>query len=129
MTIALIILASLAIAGVATFAVAISLKKKECKGSNKTLQYIDQSPVTFGDVFEYYNLTGYIKECRESQYKFSAQRLRTILKSSKALQQMPIKDITLSQHIPDVGPKVYSLILHLVEKYQDDMLLSSEKKY
>lgn len=129
MTVALIILASLAIAGVATFVVTMSLKKTECKGSNKTLQYVDENIVTFKDVFEYYSLNGYIEECRENKYKFSAQRLKTILKSSKALQQMPIKDITLSQHIPDVGPKVYSLILHLVEKYQDDMLLSSEKKY
>lgn len=129
MTVALIILASLAIAGVATFVVTMSLKKRECKGSNKTLQYVDENIVTFKDVFEYYSLNGYIEECRKGRYKFSAQRLKTILKSSKALQQMPIKDITLSQHIPDVGPKVYSLILHLVEKYQDDMLLSSEKKY
>lgn len=129
MTVALIILASLAIAGIATFVVTMSLKKTECKGSNKTLQYVDENIVTFKDVFEYYSLNGYIEECRKGKYKYSAQRLITIQKSSKTLQEMPIQELTLPTHIPDVGPKVYSLILHLVEKYQDDMLLSSEKKY
>lgn len=77
----------------------------------------DDKKVTFGEVFQHYELNGYLENCKETDFKYVVGNLRSIMRTSKALQQLDIAYIGRVITLPRVGEKTYSLITHLSGKY------------
>jgi len=95
-----------------------------------------EKPVLFKQVYDYFNENGYLRECGAEDYKFSAQRLKLLMKKPPVhsitekgsgevkeinLSEVDIKKTWLFQKFLGVGYKVNSLILHLIKKYKEEL--------
>ena len=79
----------------------------------------NQKPITVGDVYLYFKGNGYLKECQKGNYKFSASRLKVLIKNEE-LYGVNINHLEAATIVNGVGKKVYDLIKHLVTKYKEE---------
>lgn len=79
----------------------------------------NQKPITVGDVYLYFKGNGYLKECQKGNYKFSASRLKVLIKNEE-LHGVDINHPEAATIVNGVGEKVYDLIKHLVTKYKEE---------
>ena len=79
----------------------------------------NQKPITVGDVYLYFKGNGYLKECQKENYKFSASRLKVLIKHPE-LHDVTIDNLEAATIVSGVGEKVYDLIKHLVTKYKEE---------
>ena len=79
----------------------------------------NQKPITIGDVYLYFKGNGYLKECQKENYKFSASRLKVLIKHPE-LHDVTIDNLEAATMVSGVGEKVYDLIKHLVTKYKEE---------
>ena len=79
----------------------------------------NQKPITVGDVYLYFKGNGYLKECQKENYKFSASRLKVLIKHPE-LHDVTIDNLEAATMVSGVGEKVYDLIKHLVTKYKEE---------
>lgn len=80
---------------------------------------VDEQPITLGDVYLYFEENGYLKECQEENYKFSAPRLKILIKNEK-LHRVDINHPEAATLVTGVGEKMYDLIKHLIAKYKEE---------
>ena len=80
---------------------------------------VDEESVTLGDVYLYFKRNGYLKECQKGDYKFSASRLRVLIKNEE-LYGISINHPEAATIVSGVGVKVYDLIKHLITKYKEE---------
>ena len=80
---------------------------------------VDEQSITLGDVYLYFKGNGYLKECQKGNYKFSASRLRVLIKNEE-LHGVDINHPEAATIVNGVGEKVYELIKHLVTKYKEE---------
>ena len=80
---------------------------------------IDEQSITLGDVYLYFKGNGYLKECQKENYKFSASRLKVLIKHPE-LHDVTIDNLEAATMVSGVGEKVYDLIKHLVTKYKEE---------
>ena len=80
---------------------------------------VDEQSITLGDVYLYFKGNGYLKECQKGNYKFSASRLRVLIKNEE-LHGVDINHPEAATIVNGVGEKVYDLIKHLVTKYKEE---------
>ena len=80
---------------------------------------IDEQSITLGDVYIYFKRNGYLKECQKGDYKFSASRLRVLIKNEE-LYGISINHPEAATIVSGVGVKVYDLIKHLITKYKEE---------
>ena len=80
---------------------------------------VDEESITLGDVYLYFKRTGYLKECQKGDYKFSASRLRVLIKNEE-LYGISINHPEAAITVNGVGKKVYDLIKHLITKYKEE---------
>ena len=80
---------------------------------------VDEESITLGDVYLYFKGNGYLKECQKGDYKFSASRLRVLIKNEE-LYGISINHPEAAITVNGVGKKVYDLIKHLVTKYKEE---------
>ena len=80
---------------------------------------VDEESITLGDVYFYFKRNGYLKECQKGDYKFSASRLRVLIKNEE-LYRISINHPEAAITVNGVGKKVYDLIKHLVTKYKEE---------
>ena len=79
----------------------------------------NQKPITVGDVYLYFKGNGYLKECQKGNFKFSASRLKVLIKHPE-LYDVDINNLEAATTVGGVGNKVYDLIKHLVTKYKEE---------
>ena len=79
----------------------------------------NQKPITVGDVYLYFKGNGYLKECQKGNYKFSASRLKVLIKNEE-LYGVDINHPEAATIVNGVGEKVYDLIKHLITKYKEE---------
>ena len=79
----------------------------------------NQKPITIGDVYLYFKGNGYLKECQKGNFKFSASRLKVLIKHPE-LYDVDINNLEAATTVGGVGNKVYELIKHLVTKYKEE---------
>ena len=79
----------------------------------------NQKPITVGDVYLYFKENGYLKECQKGNFKFSASRLKVLIKHPE-LYDVDINNLEAATTVGGVGNKVYDLIKHLVTKYKEE---------
>ena len=79
----------------------------------------NQKPITVGDVYLYFKGNGYLKECQKGNYKFSASRLKVLIKNEE-LYGVNINHPEAATIVNGVGKKVYDLIKHLITKYKEE---------
>ena len=79
----------------------------------------NQKPITVGDVYLYFKGNGYLKECQKGNYKFSASRLKVLIKNEE-LHRVDINHPEAATLVTGVGEKVYDLIKHLITKYKEE---------
>ena len=79
----------------------------------------NQKPITVGDVYLYFKGNGYLKECQKGNFKFSASRLKVLIKHPE-LYDVDINNLEAATTVGGVGNKVYELIKHLVTKYKEE---------
>ena len=79
----------------------------------------NQKPITVGDVYLYFKGNGYLKECQKGNYKFSASRLKVLIKNEE-LYGVNINHPEAATIVNGVGKKVYDLIKHLIIKYKEE---------
>ena len=79
----------------------------------------NQKPITVGDVYLYFKENGYLKECQKENYKFSASRLKVLIKHPE-LHDVTLDNLEAATRVSGVGEKVYDLIKHLVTKYKEE---------
>ena len=79
----------------------------------------NQKPITVGDVYLYFKENGYLKECQKGNFKFSASRLKVLIKHPE-LYDVDINNLEAATTVGGVGNKVYELIKHLVTKYKEE---------
>ena len=80
---------------------------------------VDEESITLGDVYLYFKRNGYLKECQKGDYKFSASRLRVLIKNEE-LYGISINHPEAAITVNGVGKKVYDLIKHLITKYKEE---------
>ena len=80
---------------------------------------VDEQSITLGDVYLYFKRNGYLKECQKGNYKFSASRLKVLIKNEE-LHGLDINHLEAATIVNGVGKKVYDLIKHLVTKYKEE---------
>ena len=80
---------------------------------------VDEESITLGDVYLYFKGNGYLKECQKGNYKFSASRLRVLIKNEE-LYGVDINHPEAATIVNGVGEKVYDLIKHLITKYKEE---------
>ena len=80
---------------------------------------VDEESITLGDVYLYFKRNGYLKECQKGDYKFSASRLRVLIKNEE-LYGISINHPEAATIVSGVGVKVYDLIKHLITKYKEE---------
>ena len=80
---------------------------------------VDEQSITLGDVYLYFKRNGYLKECQKGDYKFSASRLRVLIKNEE-LYGVDINHPEAATIVNGVGKKVYDLIKHLITKYKEE---------
>ena len=80
---------------------------------------IDEQSITLGDVYLYFKGNGYLKECQKENYKFSASRLKVLIKHPE-LHDVTIDNLEAATMVSSMGEKVYDLIKHLVTKYKEE---------
>ena len=80
---------------------------------------VDEESITLGDVYLYFKRNGYLKECQKGNYKFSASRLRVLIKNEE-LYGISINHPEAATIVNGVGEKVYDLIKHLITKYKEE---------
>ena len=80
---------------------------------------IDEQSITLGDVYLYFKGNGYLKECQKENYKFSASRLKVLIKHPE-LHDVTVDNLEAATMVSGVGEKVYDLIKHLVTKYKEE---------
>ena len=80
---------------------------------------VDEQSITLGDVYLYFKGNGYLKECQKGNYKFSASRLKVLIKNEE-LHGVNINHPEAATIVNGVGEKVYDLIKHLVTKYKEE---------
>ena len=80
---------------------------------------VDEQSITLGDVYLYFKGNGYLKECQKGNYKFSASRLKVLIKNEE-LHGVDINHPEAATIVNGVGEKVYDLIKHLVTKYKEE---------
>ena len=80
---------------------------------------VDEQSITLGDVYLYFKGNGYLKECQKGDYKFSASRLRVLIKNEE-LYGISINHPEAATIVSGVGVKVYDLIKHLITKYKEE---------
>ena len=80
---------------------------------------VDEESITLGDVYLYFKRNGYLKECQKGDYKFSASRLRVLIKNEE-LYGISINHPEAATIVNGVGVKVYDLIKHLITKYKEE---------
>ena len=80
---------------------------------------VDEESMTLGDVYLYFKGNGYLKECQKGDYKFSASRLRVLIKNEE-LYGISINHPEAATIVNGVGEKVYDLIKHLITKYKEE---------
>lgn len=79
----------------------------------------NQKPITVGDVYLYFKGNSYLKECQKGNFKFSASRLKVLIKHPE-LHDVTINNLEAATTVGGVGNKVYDLIKHLVTKYKEE---------
>ena len=79
----------------------------------------NQKPITVGDVYLYFKGNGYLKECQKGNFKFSASRLKVLIRHPE-LYDVDINNLEAATTVGGVGNKVYELIKHLVTKYKEE---------
>ena len=80
---------------------------------------VDEQSITLGDVYLYFKGNGYLKECQKGNYKFSASRLKVLIKNEE-LYGVDINHPEAATIVNGVGEKVYDLIKHLITKYKEE---------
>ena len=80
---------------------------------------VEEESITLGDVYLYFKRNGYLKECQKGDYKFSASRLRVLIKNEE-LYGISINHPEAATIVSGVGEKVYDLIKHLITKYKEE---------
>ena len=80
---------------------------------------VDEQSITLGDVYLYFKGNGYLKECQKGNYKFSASRLKVLIKNEE-LYGVNINHPEAATIVNGVGEKVYDLIKHLITKYKEE---------
>ena len=80
---------------------------------------VDEQSITLGDVYLYFKGNGYLKECQKGNYKFSASRLKVLIKNEE-LYGVNINHPEAATIVNGVGKKVYDLIKHLITKYKEE---------
>lgn len=80
---------------------------------------VDEESITLRDVYLYFKRNGYLKECQKGDYKFSASRLRVLIKNEE-LYGISINHPEAAITVNGVGKKVYDLIKHLITKYKEE---------
>lgn len=80
---------------------------------------VDEESITLGDVYLYFKRNGYLKECQKGDYKFSASRLKVLIKNEE-LYGISINHPEAATIVSGVGVKVYDLIKHLITKYKEE---------
>ena len=80
---------------------------------------VDEQSITLGDVYLYFKGNGYLKECQRGNYKFSASRLKVLIKNEE-LYGVDINHPEAATIVNGVGEKVYDLIKHLITKYKEE---------
>ena len=80
---------------------------------------VEEESITLGDVYLYFKRNGYLKECQKGDYKFSASRLKVLIKNEE-LYGISINHPEAATIVNGVGEKVYDLIKHLVTKYKEE---------
>lgn len=80
---------------------------------------VDEQSITLGDVYLYFKGNGYLKECQKGNYKFSASRLKVLIKNEE-LYGVDINHPEAATTVGGVGNKVYDLIKHLITKYKEE---------
>lgn len=80
---------------------------------------VEEESITLGDVYLYFKRNGYLKECQKGDYKFSASRLRVLIKNEE-LYGISINHPEAAITVNGVGKKVYDLIKHLITKYKEE---------
>ena len=80
---------------------------------------VEEESITLGDVYLYFKGNGYLKECQKGDYKFSASRLRVLIKNEE-LYGISINHPEAATIVSGVGVKVYDLIKHLITKYKEE---------
>ena len=80
---------------------------------------VEEESITLGDVYLYFKENGYLKECQKGNYKFSASRLKVLIKNEE-LYGVDINHPEAATIVTGVGEKVYDLIKHLIAKYKEE---------
>ena len=80
---------------------------------------VEEESITLGDVYLYFKRNGYLKECQKGDYKFSASRLKVLIKNEE-LYGISINHPEAATIVNGVGEKVYDLIKHLIIKYKEE---------
>ena len=80
---------------------------------------VDEQSITLRDVYLYFKGNGYLKECQKGNYKFSASRLKVLIKNEE-LYRVDINHPEAAIIVNGVGEKVYDLIKHLITKYKEE---------
>ena len=80
---------------------------------------VEEESITLGDVYLYFKENGYLKECQKGNYKFSASRLKVLIKNEE-LYGVDINHPEAATLVTGVGEKVYDLIKHLIAKYKEE---------
>ena len=80
---------------------------------------VEEESIILGDVYLYFKRNGYLKECQKGNYKFSASRLRVLIKNEE-LYGISINHPEAAITVNGVGEKVYDLIKHLITKYKEE---------
>ena len=80
---------------------------------------VEEESITLGDVYLYFKENGYLKECQKGNYKFSASRLKVLIKNEE-LYGVDINHPEAATIVGGVGNKVYDLIKHLITKYKEE---------
>ena len=91
------------------------------EGEYEEVEYeeVDEQSITLGDVYLYFKGNGYLKECQKGNYKFSASRLKVLIKNEE-LHGVDINHPEAATIVNGVGEKVYDLIKHLITKYKEE---------
>lgn len=91
------------------------------EGEYEEVEYeeVEEESITLGDVYLYFKRNGYLKECQKGDYKFSASRLRVLIKNEE-LYGISINHPEAATIVSGVGVKVYDLIKHLITKYKEE---------
>lgn len=91
----------------------------EAEDEEVEYEEVDEESITLGDVYLYFKRSGYLKECQKGDYKFSASRLRVLIKNEE-LYGISINHPEAAITVNGVGKKVYDLIKHLITKYKEE---------